>query len=79
MKIGLLLFDDDKKRTLAEKIDLAVSYYQKKYGRDPDTCYVNPNELNAKEGGKVRIGKITLRPNITIIKNHFWLGVDGDK
>jgi hypothetical protein len=72
MDIGMLWFDDDKKRTLAEKVTRAADYYRAKYDLQPTVCYVHPSTL--VDAKTPRVGAITLLPNRTIIKNHFWLG-----
>ena len=41
MQVGLLWFDNDPHRGLAGKIEDAARRYREKYGRPPDTCYVN--------------------------------------
>lgn len=79
MDIGMLWYQDSPKMTLAEKVNEAAAYYKSKYGVDPDTCFVNPESLNLHEGKQAKVGMITLRPNKTIIKNHFWLGVETKK
>ena len=42
MKIGMLWYDNDPKKTLEAKIQGAVEYYAKKYGKTPNLCYVHP-------------------------------------
>ena len=42
MKVGLLWYDDDAGRGLAAKVKRAAQRYREKYGRLPNTCYVNP-------------------------------------
>lgn len=77
MDIGMLWFDDDGKRNTAEKIKRAAEYYKAKYGREPVVCYVHPDLLdNGKEG---QVGLIRIIGSRTVIKNHFWLGVDDAK
>jgi hypothetical protein len=74
MNIGMLWYDDDAKRQLDEKVARAVEFYRAKYGVQPTECYVHPGMLAA--GQPSTAAGVRLRPNRTIIKNHFWLGVD---
>ncbi len=70
METGMLWYDDTKK-ALSEKVARAVEYYKFKYGAAPTLCFVNPNMLKAIElmdGGQVR-------PARTALANHFWVGV----
>ena len=74
MNIGMLWYDDDAKRKLDEKVARAVEFYRAKYGVQPTECYVHPGMLAADQPATT--AGVKLRPNRTIIKNHFWLGVD---
>ncbi len=73
MDIGMLWYDDDAKRQLDEKVARAAEYYRAKYGVAPTECYVHPGMLTESQPA-VAAG-VRLRPNRTVIKNHFWLGV----
>jgi hypothetical protein len=73
MNIGMLWYDDDGKRQLDEKVARAAEFYRTKYGVQPTECYVNPGMLGDNQPS-VAAG-VRLRPNRTIIKNHFWLGI----
>lgn len=73
MNIGMLWYDPDPKRLLAEKVQAAADYYRAKYGRQPTECHLHPTLLAA--GAPTAVGAVRLRPNRTIIKNHFWLGI----
>ena len=73
MDIGMLWYDDDAKRKLDEKVARAVEFYRAKYGVQPTECYVHPGML--AEGQPATAAGVRLRPNRTVIKNHFWLGV----
>jgi hypothetical protein len=68
---GLLWFDDNKTRTVAAKVDMAMKRYQQKYGRMPTVCYAHPVTL---DGQDVSIFKIL--PLKSVLPNHFWLGVE---
>jgi hypothetical protein len=69
----MLWYDDDKVRTLTQKIERAAAYYRAKYGRAATECYVNPVMLGA--GSPESVSGVRLVSSRTVIKNHFWLGV----
>jgi len=85
MNTGMLWFDNDKKTNIPTKIERAVKYYQKKYAKDPDLCYINPNMLTTSsqilpkksngQGEKLIMGNIEIHKNPLILPNHFWIGV----
>jgi hypothetical protein len=68
---GMLWFDNDKKRTLAEKIKRAADYFNKKYGRVPNVCFVNKGVIEA-----VEMPGIKVRPSGIILPNHFLVGME---
>jgi len=70
MNIGMMWFDNDPKASTNEKVGRAVEYYEKKYGRRPNLCFVHPSQP-AASGAPVEVrSSKQLRPN------NFWLGVD---
>jgi hypothetical protein len=73
MKFGLLWYDDNPKRPLAEKVDEASQRYYQKFGRRPDTCYVNPASVPAEHGGR---NGVKILGASTIPLHHLWLGVE---
>jgi hypothetical protein len=73
MNTGMLWFDNDPKTALNAKIERAVAYYQKKYGRAPNLCLINPNALN---GEKPTIKTMTVRPYRPVLPGHLWIGVE---
>jgi hypothetical protein len=68
---GMLWFDNDKKRTLSEKISRAADYFNKKYGRVPNICFVNKKVVEA-----VDLPGIKVRPTRSILPNHFLVGME---
>lgn len=74
MNEGLLWFDADKKRSLAEKIAQAAERYRTKFGRRPNLCYVNPAMLSG--GEPTECGGVRLVPAPNVLKHHFWIGVE---
>lgn len=74
MHTGMLWFDNSKK-TLAEKIQGAVEYYVKKYGRNPDLCLVHPSLLE-KDQKTLEVGKLVVRPYRPVLPGHIWIGIE---
>ena len=72
MNAGMLWLDADQKRPFDEKVKRAAEYYQEKYGRSPELCYVNSAMLTDEK----QIGRIQVKPIKTVLFNHFWLGVN---
>lgn len=81
MNIGMLWFDNDPKTAVDAKIGRAVSYYQKKYGKAPNLCFVHPSMLTNGSGKEVKKSTlengIEVRSSGTVLPNHFWIGVNG--
>lgn len=75
MKIGLLWYDDDPKRDLAEKVRRAARRYRQKYGTPPNVCYVHPS-ANGKTR-KVDDIRITTLPSV--LPHHLWIGQEKTK
>ncbi len=71
MKSGLLWFDNSKKPITA-KIEDAAKRYKEKFGIIPDTCFVNPRDLESETKPSL---KIRVDSKATIMPNHIWLGV----
>ena len=71
MQTGMLWFDDSK-IPLQNKIEKAIAYYFKKYERLPDLCLVHPNMLK-DENLEVAI---TVRPYRPVLPGHIWIGID---
>jgi hypothetical protein len=75
MREGLLWFDDDPARDLAEKVARAAQQYRRKYGAAPDACYVHPSAV--KGTGVREIGGVRVSPKPSVLRHHFWLGREG--
>jgi hypothetical protein len=71
MNIGMLWLDDDKRRSIDDKVRRAAAYYHTKYGREPELCLVNALMLDAER----RVDTIQLRPAKNVQPNYFWLGM----
>lgn len=70
---GLLWFDADPKRDLAEKVARAADRYHFKFGRRPNLCYLNPSTLGH---GPLEIDGVRLVPADNVLKHHFWIGIE---
>jgi len=75
MKIGMLWFDNDPKRSLDKKIHAAVEHYVKKYGAHPDMCYVHPKMLPPIPP---EVPGVTVRANQSVLPDHIWVGVNNE-
>ena len=86
MDIGMLWFDNDQKTSVPSKVEKAARYYQEKYGKNPNLCYVHPKMVNGEKTGKngakktpkqdsLKIGKILVLKNEKILPDHFWIGI----
>jgi len=69
MNIGMLWQD---KAPLMERVQHAVDYYQKKYGRTPDTAFVNPRLLTDRQ---VEVDGVEVRP-MRLPISLLWIGVE---
>lgn len=76
MNIGMLWFDNDAKVDLAVKLKRASEYYQQKYGRAPNLCFVHPSMLGPNAAAPNN--GIELRTTRSVLPNHFWLGVNAN-
>ena len=72
METGMLWYDDSK-RSLKEKITVAVDHYSEKYGEKPTLCFVHPSML---ERDTLQGNGIELREARNVMPSHFWLGID---
>jgi len=72
MRIGLLWYDADRKKSLEQKIDEALYRYADKFGTRPNACHVNPQQAGAHP-------RLRVIPNRLIQPDHFWLGEEEQK
>ena len=75
MHKGMLWFDNSS-AALNVKIRKATEYYQKKYGRKPDLCLVNPQLFSSGNGSPGAEPGITVRPSKFVLPDHLWLGIE---
>jgi hypothetical protein len=71
MEEGLLWFDNDAKRDLAQKVGRAAQHYRRKFGRPPNVCYVHPSLLI---DGAQRIDGVHVVALPSVLRHHFWIG-----
>ena len=75
MKMGMLWFDNDKTRTLVEKVERAATFYVEKYGTEPNCCCVNP----AVQIAGVETNGVELRHRKETLIYDLWIGVSDDQ
>ena len=77
MHTGMLWFDNSQ-TALNIKIQKAVDYYHKKYGRTPDLCLVHPSMLDSQERNQrpLEVNKLTVRPYRPVLPGHIWIGIE---
>jgi hypothetical protein len=75
MQEGLLWFDNDPKRQLADKIGQAATRYQVRFGHRPTTCYLNDRDY---DGAMEEVNGIRLKPVTHVGPHHFWVGVENE-
>ena len=78
MHTGLLWFDNDPQATLSVKVQKAIAYYFKKYGRNPDLCLVHPSMLEADQR-QFEFGKVVIRGYRPVMPGHFWIVTEDQK
>jgi hypothetical protein len=74
MHTGMLWFDNSQ-TALTVKIQKAVEYYHKKYGRNPDLCLVHPSMLDTNQR-QLEVNKLTVRPYRPVLPGHIWIGIE---
>ena len=82
MHTGMLWFDNSQ-TALNIKIQKAVDYYHKKYGRTPDLCLVHPSMLEQNNQRQLEtpalasgVNKLTIRPYRPVLPGHIWIGIE---
>ncbi len=72
MESGMLWFDNDQKTDFTAKVRNATAYYQKKYGKAPNACYVHPSMLPQD---LIVIDGVRMYVSNAVIPFHFWVGM----
>lgn len=77
MHTGMLWFDNSKSRWEI-KLQKAVEYYEKKYGRKPDLCLVHPATVDEAQRAKRTFEScgLTVRLYRPVLPGHIWVGVE---
>jgi hypothetical protein len=80
MNVGMLWFDNDAKSDLPAKVSRAANYYQGKYGKHPNVCFVHPSMAEVGQEAKsesesIKAGDIEVRLTKSVLPHHFWIGV----
>ena len=78
MHTGLLWSDNDPQTTLSVKIQKAMDYYNKKFGKTPNLCLVHPSMLDAGQR-QIALGKLVVRAYRPVMPGHFWIGNEDQK
>lgn len=77
MNKGMLWFDNDPKVPLETKIHQAVVYYMKKYQETPSHCFIHPTMYPNPDNQPIILSGVEVRPNRSVLPNHFWIGKAG--
>ena len=70
MQSGMMWFDDDKNRSIEEKIGNAIDYYHQKYGIVPTQCCVSAKSIQEE----FLVNEVSVKPRKFIRPQHFWIG-----
>jgi hypothetical protein len=70
-----MLWFDNSQTALAIKIQKAVDYYHKKYGRIPDLVLVHPSMLEGNAHLSLNSG-LSVRPYRPVLPGHIWVGLE---
>ena len=79
MKIGMLWFDNNPRSSLEQKVGGAVAYYNQRYGKKANLCYVHPSLLPGRESADEPFpvfDGVTVRPAKAVLPDHFWVGME---
>lgn len=71
MTTGMLWLDDDRKRSVAEKVQRAADYYRNKYGAPVAEVHAHPRTLGDRPPAQV--AGVRLVPDHTILPDHWWV------
>jgi len=82
MYTGMLWFDNDAKSELRLRVERAAEYYRRKYGQQPNLCFVHPSMLANRDipmtEPAINSGNVEVRGMKTVLPNHFWIGISQD-
>ncbi|MFO8036408.1 MAG: hypothetical protein R6U57_07275 [Anaerolineales bacterium] len=83
MDIGMLWFDKDPSTSFPNKVKRGCAYYQEKYGKAPNICFVHP--VTVQDGGgrngetEFKVEDVLVQVNERVLPHHFWIGVSNGK
>jgi hypothetical protein len=63
---------------LTKAIQTAAAYYEKKQGKKPTLCLVNPSGLTV-DSGSLTVDGITVKAAKYVLPKHLWIGVEEGK
>ncbi|HEV7129826.1 MAG TPA: hypothetical protein VGN32_20505 [Ktedonobacterales bacterium] len=79
IQLGVLWFDDDPKRPLAQKVEQAVVRYRERLGRAPDLCQLNPAQAAALATQKAAgLPALRLVADASVRPNYFLVGSEDE-
>jgi hypothetical protein len=65
-------YDNDPKKSLAQKIAAAAEWHRRKFNRQPVVCYANPLNL---AGAPDRVQGLAVVPQKNVLLHHYMVGV----
>lgn len=65
----LVIFDDNPKETLEERIAGAAIRFRKKHGFYPTECLVLPSAIKDLK----KVGQVQVKPKLNALADHLWL------
>ena len=72
---GAMLWFDDSKFSIAEKVERARAFYEQKYGKKATRCRVHPTTL-AGETCPDYVGAVRMLIDVRVLPQHLWIGAD---
>ena len=66
-----MLWFDNSAEPLKDKIERAAAYYERKYGKTPNFCEVNPAMMTGEMPDGISVIAADER-----MSNHFWIGAE---
>lgn len=85
MNIGMLWYDAQSTDDLPTRINHASVYYQEKYRRKPNLCFLNPVTAGLDAGAEkisdegvefTSTAGIRVELSPIVLPDHFWIGVE---
>lgn len=74
MDVGMLWFDADRTCDVVARITSASNFYNSKYGRKPNLCFLHPT--TAEGAHPKQVDGVRVRTSKMVLPDHFWLGVE---